>query len=356
MEPARPKTGVVGFRRLPAVGLLFCLLTPILHAESRVLTDLSLEELANIRLTATSVMGIHHTHPKGEWMVSYTRMQSRMAGNRSGTARLSDNEVLNDFMVAPTSMDMDMHMVGIMGTPTDNLTIMAMVPFMEMSMEHVTRGGKRFTTQSSGIGDVSVSGLYTVYKREGSLIHLHLGGSLPTGSIDARGDTPAGRDLRLPYPMQLGSGTFNLDPGVAYLVQNGRWNMGGHLGSSIPVGTNDNGYRLGRRAKLDAWVTRRWNDWFSSSFRTVASSWGDIEGADPLLNAAMVPTAVPDFRGGNRVELRVGLNFYVAEGEFARNRFSIEVAQPIRQSLHGPQLQQSFSLNIGWQYAWRFSR
>ena len=104
MVPARPKTGVVGFRRLPAVGLLFCLLTPILHAEPRVLTDLSLEELANIRLTATSVMGIHHTHPKREWMVSYMRMQSRMAGNRSGTARLSDNEVLNDFMVAPTSM------------------------------------------------------------------------------------------------------------------------------------------------------------------------------------------------------------------------------------------------------------
>ena len=60
--------------------------------------------------------------------------------------------------------------------------------------------------------------------------------------------------------------------------------------------------------------------------------------------------------GGGRVELRVGLNFYVAEGDFARNRLSIEVAQPIRQSLHGPQLQQGFSLNIGWQYAWRFLR
>ena len=122
-------------------------------------------------------------------MVSYMRMQSRMPGNRSGTARLSDNEVLNDFMVAPTSMDMDMHMVGIMRALTDNLTIMAMVPFMEMSMEHVTRGGKRFTTQSSGIGDVSVSGLYTVYKREGSLIHLHLGGCPLAGKRASRKPT-----------------------------------------------------------------------------------------------------------------------------------------------------------------------
>ena len=37
-----------------------------LQAESRDLTALSLEELMNIRLRSSSVMGIHHTHPKGE--------------------------------------------------------------------------------------------------------------------------------------------------------------------------------------------------------------------------------------------------------------------------------------------------
>ena len=52
-----------------------------LRAEPQDFTALSLEELTNIRLRASSVMGIHHTHPKGEWMFGYTQM--RMDGRQS---------------------------------------------------------------------------------------------------------------------------------------------------------------------------------------------------------------------------------------------------------------------------------
>ena len=30
-----------------------------------------LEELMNLRISSTEVMGINHTHPEGEWMVGY---------------------------------------------------------------------------------------------------------------------------------------------------------------------------------------------------------------------------------------------------------------------------------------------
>ena len=325
-----------------------------LQAESRDLTALSLEELMNIRLRSSSVMGIHHTHPKGEWMFGYTQMRMRMAGNRSGTSKLRDQDVLERFMVAPTSMDMEMHMFGVMYAPLEDLTFMAMLPAMRLSMDHATRRGTRFTTQSSGVGDVSVTGLYTFWKREESRLHFNFGGSLPTGTIDARDDTPAGPDQRLPYPMQLGIGTFALKPGITYLAQSKRWNWGGHVSASLPLGRNDHGYRVGNRYVFDGWFTRRWNDWVSTSVRTVTATWGNIRGADPALNPRMVATADPNLRGGKRAELRLGFSFYVPDGDLARNLFAVELIAPTYQSLQGPQLQVDWGLNVGWQYAWSF--
>ena len=325
-----------------------------LRAEPQDFTALSLEELTNIRLRASSVMGIHHTHPKGEWMFGYTQMRMRMAGNRSGNSTLSDQDVLKRFMVAPTSMDMDMHMFGVMYAPIEDFTIMAMVPAMRLSMDHETRRGTRFTTQSSGLGDVSVTGLYTFWKQQESRIHVNFGGSFPTGTINARGDTPAGPGQRLPYPMQLGIGTFALKPGITYFAQSERWNWGGHTSASLPLGRNDHGYRIGNSYVLDGWLSRRWNDSISTSVRTVTSTWGSMHGADPALNPRMVPTADPDLRGGTRVDLRLGISFYVPDGDLARNRFAVELTLPTYQSLKGPQLQVDWGLNVGWQYAWSF--
>ena len=61
--------------------VILVLLAPSLcWAQNGDLTDLSLEELLNTRLAATSVMGIHHTHTKGEWMLSFSQMSMRKRG------------------------------------------------------------------------------------------------------------------------------------------------------------------------------------------------------------------------------------------------------------------------------------
>ena len=65
-----------------------------------------------------SVMG-EHVHPNGEWMVSYTYMLMNMDGMRDGTDDLSDQDILQDFMVTPLHMTMEMHMVGAMYAATD---------------------------------------------------------------------------------------------------------------------------------------------------------------------------------------------------------------------------------------------
>lgn len=47
-------------------------------------------------------------------------------------------------------------------------------------------------------------------------LHFNAGLSLPTGSIDKQDATPMGPNSKLPYPVQLGSGTYDLLPGLTY--------------------------------------------------------------------------------------------------------------------------------------------
>lgn len=316
--------------------------------------EVTLEELMSVRLVAANVLGIHHTHPIGEWMASYRYMPMRMMGNRVGTHRVSASEVLQDFMVTPTDMDMGMHMFGLMYAPSNKLTLMTMVPYSRLSMNHLTRMGSRFTTQSDGLGDIQVSALYTFERQEHDLFHFDIGLSVPTGSIDKRDDTPAGPNQRLPYPMQLGSGTFDPKIGITYLGAMNEWSWGAHAAGIFRVGENSMHYTLGNRYVLEGWGSYRLNRWLSSSVRTTSTIWEHIHGADPSLNPMMVPTAVPDLQSGNRLELSLGLNFFVASHKFFGNRLAAEFTVPLYQSLEGPQLERDWALSLGWQYFWSF--
>ena len=109
------------------------------------------------------VMG-DHRHEKGEVMFSYRFMNMLMEGMRDGTASLNSADVTAtngsyNFMVTPTRMPMTMHMGGAMFGLSDEVTLMAMVPYLSNSMDHVTRMGKSFTTESSGIGDLKTGAI-----------------------------------------------------------------------------------------------------------------------------------------------------------------------------------------------------
>ena len=314
----------------------------------------SLENILDTRLVASNVLGVHHTHPPGEWMISYRVMWMRMAGNRVGTQSVSDADVLQDFMVTPTDMDMQMHMLGVMFAPRRTLTLMAMVPYHQRSMNHLTRSGAQFSTESGGFGDIELSALYSVQNGENHQIHIESGVGLPTGSIDERADIPAGPNQRLPYPMQLGSGTYDPKLGLTYSHVRNDWYFGANTSGTWRLGRNDNNYRLGNQYVVDGWASYRFNPWLHSSARTVATFLGDIHGADPELNPMMVPTANPNLRGGKWVDILLGVNVFVPDGKLFGNRFSVEWALPAYQSLHGPQLERDWALSLGWQYVWNY--
>jgi len=297
-----------------------------------------------------------HTHKTGEWMFSYRVMYMEMDGNRDGTDRLSTSEVLSQFMVAPKNMDMEMHMLGAMYAPHDDLTLNIMVPYIKNSMDHINRMGAEFETVGEGLGDISVGGIFnlTQWKSSGDtqiqhrlLANLSLG--LPTGEDDIRDDTLM-PNVKLPYPMQVGSGTYNLMPGITYLGQqiNGNYSWGAQAMATIHTGHNDEGYRRGDRIQLTGWLARVLSDNVSASARLSASAWDEIHGEDDQLSPMLVQTANTDLLTGQRADFGLGLNVKVPG---TGHRFAIEASRPVWQDLDGPQLETDMIITVGWQWA-----
>jgi len=91
-------------------------------------------------------------HGRGDWMPSLRSMRMEMDGNLDGTSRMSSGDVFAaGCMIAPESMTMDMHMLGAMYGVSGDLAVMLMLPWLDVEMDHVTAGGARFTTRSSGV-------------------------------------------------------------------------------------------------------------------------------------------------------------------------------------------------------------
>jgi hypothetical protein len=291
------------------------------------------------------VMG-DHVHQKGEWMFSYRYMVMGMDGNREGTSTVSEADVLTRFMVTPLQMTMQMHMVGAMFAPSDWVTLMAMLPYVVMEMDHRTRMGIAFTTKTQGLGDVKLTALVPLYALEGNRIHAHVGLNFPTGGIDETGDTPMGTNQQLPYPMQLGSGTFDARFGLTGAGQMASWSYGAQIHALIRVGDNDRDYTLGNQLGADVWAAYLLANRVSISGRVAANSWGNVDGADVALNPMMVPTANSNLRGGKRIDGLVGINVLLPSS----HRLAMEVGMPVYQSLDGPQLEVDFHMTLGWQY------
>lgn len=314
-------------------------------------SDMHMQMQMHMSNEPIGVMG-GHTHSTGMWMFSYRFMRMDMDGNRDGTHRVSRSDVLSDYMIAPLNMTMDMQMFSAMYGVNEKLTVMVMAPYLDKEMDHVTRMGTKFTTRTSGFGDVTLGSLLTLRHWDRHELDLNLGLGLPTGSINEKDDTPAGNNQHLPYPMQLGSGTWNLIPGLTYLGNNEALSWGAQGIAVFRLGENSNDYSLGNRFNLTGWVTRDWTAQWSTSLRADALWWGNIDGSDKKLSPmapAMVPTADPDLRGGRRLDLLLGASFAPSSGWFKGQRFAAEVGAPVYQNLDGPQLETDWTVTLGWQ-------
>jgi len=321
------------------------------------------------------VMG-DHTHDAGEWMLSYRFMSMSMDGNNQGSDSISAEQIAttidNPFAgqpmqpptlrVVPVEMTTRMHMFGLMYAPSDQVTLMLMANHIKKEMDHVTfQGGMgttrlgTFTTKSQGWGDTKASALIRVFEQANHRVHLNAGISLPTGSIDEEDEvlTPMNMrpTLRMPYAMQLGSGTYDFEPGITYNGRDGLLSWGAQYNAVLRLGENDEDYALGDKHALTGWGAYRVLPWMSTSIRLTARTEGAIDGQDPNI-VAPVQTADPDNYGGDFVDLAVGANLVGQSGPIRGQRLGAELSLPVHQDYNGVQMEMDWMFTLAYQYSW----
>ena len=341
------------------------------------LLSVSTSALAADRPDAHAPIGVmaDHTHHAGEFMFSYRFQHMDMGGNLTGTKAVSSDQIAttvpNRFFgrpgqpptlrIVPQSMTMDMHMVGFMYAPTDWVTLMAMGMYVTKSMTLDTyQGGAgtnvlgSFKTNPDGFGDTSLLAIFPVVKRPGFEINIRTGVSAPTGSTTETGQilapTGATPTVRLPYAMQLGSGTWDLLPGMTVKGHDGPIGWGAQYQGTIRTGTNGQSYRLGDSHMVTGWVSYQLAAWVSTSVRIAGRTTGRIHGIDPAI-VGPVQTADPENYGGDTVNGFIGANFIAPSGPIAGYRLGIELGTPFYQKLNGPQMGNNWQFTIGIQKA-----
>ena len=125
--------------------------TPRSSAPAGDLTGLSLEELYNLDVIQLNVAG-GHTHPAHEIMFGYEFMFMDMGGHLNGTRDVSQSEILRDFRSASTGMTIQ-STCSKPYAPTDKLSLMAMLPFRQIDMDHI--GGMASPSPSTQKGSAT---------------------------------------------------------------------------------------------------------------------------------------------------------------------------------------------------------
>ena len=333
---------------------------------------------ANTRPDSHAPIGVmgDHTHEKGEWMLSFRTMTMSMQGNRNGTSSLSPEAIVQaqanafagmpmqpaNLRVVPTKMTMQMQMLGAMYAPTDRVTLMAMTSYKNTEMDHITFMGSTgtqrlgtFSTKTSGLGDTQISALIKLGVDSGVSWHGTLGVSLPTGDIEETDQilTPMNMrpKVRLPYPMQLGSGSFDLISGLTYSNRGANYNAklgwGGQWRSVWRVEDNSDDYRLGDEHQLSTWASYIVAPSVSLSGRLTYMYKGNVRGKDALVMAP-VQTADPNRHKRQRVDAGIGANWILPNEDY---RLGLEFNVPVWKRLSGPQMETDWGLSLGLQWS-----
>ena len=308
-----------------------------------------------------------HTHSQGKWMLSYRFMHMSMNGHQDNTTSLSSSEVYQrqspsgeHYTSAADEMTMDMHMLGIMYAPTDKLTLMGMINYVEKNMKivtsphansmghgHMANHHGNHGHSSSGLGNVTLSALYNILNTPQQKIHLNLGLTLPTAEVEEKMN-----DTFLPYGMQLGTGVFGLNLGATYTAKYDHFSWGAQAMKSLALeDENDAGFRYGDTFQFTTWIAAPVTRSLSLSARLNYRYQGDISGHYNGPHNHNAPQHFQQNYGGHVLEIGLGAN-YVFQNEALRgHRVAIEILTPLIQDANGTGMDQDFSLIAGWQMA-----
>ncbi len=301
----------------------------------------------------TGVYG-DHLLPVGEFQVSYTLVNQYMDGSLWGTDSVEVDDIFEFWTVAPVNMRSMTHSIYVLYGLTETLTLQGDLAFTDKRMENWTPTTTsnvylRYETSRFGIEDIKVSALWSIFDEGPYRAHIIAGMSIPVGEQGSYDVTPfsGGEEVYLGYPMQIGSGTFDVLPGFTFQVQNELASFGMQGKGTIRISQNSRDWSYGDRYMGTVWAGYRFGDYISASGRIEALTWTNVGGHDARLDPLYSPAHDPDRMGGTRVDLPLGVNIYFAEGPVAGYRFSVEGAIPLYQDLEGPQLKHDWTVRFG---------
>ena len=308
-----------------------------------------------------------HVHGAGEWMFEYKYMNMYMEDNRIGSRTVSDavavpavvgglvvDGIATNNGASPTQMTMEMHMIHVMYGVSDEITAYTMIMLPSLTMDH-TRGpangagpGTAFTTHNSGFGDLSVGALFSVWHDEDDDLILNIGGTAPTGDIFRTTTIPTGGAVvqPLPFPMRLGSGTFNFRPAATWKHYFHESSFGMQFSTDLPIGRNYRGYSVGEDYRFNMWYSHLLSDNLALSVRLENQWRTNYDGNDPMTPDGVISTNVESFRGGYFLNLGAGV-MALLDGHL----FSVELVPTLYQDLDGIQLETDWSLVASWSKA-----
>jgi hypothetical protein len=303
----------------------------------------------------------------GKLVLSLTPSFANLSGQKIGTRTVSNEFIASTVpfflnptqpvRIVPQNIAVRTQILGLNYGVTKDFAVVLNAGMVEKTLDAlVFRGARgimplaRNYPSTVSLADFSLSGVYRVYQDDINRIQVSLGFSFPTGSNTATLNNfilPNGtaQNIRGFYGMQLGTGTFDIMPGVVYAGYIGPWSWGASYRGRFPLGPNPQGYRWGDLHELNGWGGYTWTPGFTTTFRVSASMQGPIRGRDSEIRGAAVP-ANPLFYGGQRVELFSGGSISGKFIGYDNWTLAVEVGLPVYQNLNGPQIMKNWQAGV----------
>lgn len=320
------------------------------------------------------VMFEHMLSNPGDVMVGYRYMYSHQGNHMlHGSGSASDRAIASQgcgnnrkCTLAPSHMDMHMHMLDLMYAPTDWLNLMLMPQFVDMNMSQRSLAGisppETHDHETGGVGDTSLYALVKLLDIPGHHLHTAVGISAPTGDVGIKLNAgghhgsgtryPDGTGGFIHYGMQLGSGTWDFKPSVTYTGQADQWFWGAQLNGTVRLeDQNASGFILGDVFQSSVWGGYNLLNWLSASVRGVYTEQGKIRAGFNEPHVMTSPVDLPFNYGGRYWDVGFGVSAFVPSGDFANNRVSFEWLQPVEDDVNGYQLRREGALSATWSLA-----
>ena len=339
------------------------------------LTDLKLDELLERdlgRATAAGIGPLAQTLERGQLQLDYSLEFDSRNTVLDGSEPVTASDVVTPesdggygFVLGDTSMQTVQHRINIMYAPIDRVTLVASLGWIDHTKEemyrlghlHDGRSDSFYVLTSQGVVDPSFKALVRLFSTDHHHLHVTVGSSFPLGSIDERGrdSTRGSSETVLPYPMQIGSGTFDLVSGLTYrgVGEGVGWGIQAH--GTIPLGANEHGYAHGEMFEASAWGSALWTDSLSSFLVVQGTVRRNIRGFDERIRPRFSPQGNPDAQAERSIYALLGLAIDgEADGPLEDLRMELFAGAPLYRYRSGPQLATDVLAGFSLKYLFDF--